>query len=81
VKITLKERNLVKKEISSNGFWKGRLIHLFGGKKSYSVDTIIVRLKNEEGYFMADVIIIPLKRKEKEDSEGNYETGTAKEHG
>ncbi|MFO7881362.1 MAG: PAS domain-containing protein [Kosmotogaceae bacterium] len=58
-------RNTINEHLADKGIWRGKMLNYTKDGNSFTVKMTIVRLKDEDGYFIGDVGIIPSKEVEK----------------
>ncbi|MGC9383773.1 MAG: PAS domain-containing protein [Kosmotogaceae bacterium] len=61
VDIDEKLRNSINEYLANKGVWQGKMLNYTKDGNSFTVKMSIVRLKDEQGYFIGDVGIIPSK--------------------
>lgn len=61
VDIDEKLRNSINEHLANKGVWQGKMLNYTKEGNSFTVKMSIVRLKDEQGYFIGDVGIIPSK--------------------
>ncbi|TYB95647.1 MAG: PAS domain-containing protein [Kosmotoga sp.] len=64
-------RNTINEHLANKGIWRGKMLNYTKEGNSFTVKMTIVRLKDEDGYFIGDVGIIPSKEVEKKAGETN----------
>ncbi len=57
-------RNTINEHLADKGIWRGKMLNYTKEGNSFTVKMTIVRLKDEDGYFIGDVGIIPSKEVE-----------------